>query len=247
MNKDTFIISRRIKINNKIRIIYKKTKSKTEYIKNNGEMILFSEYKKKHKLQKGGGIYDENYTQQTIKDPNTGIEYIKDIDKNNSPLEDPISQEYIPLVRAVLVNQHVYDARPLNNWVRLGNRSDPLTRQQISEEKINEIRRKSSLEPMPIQTQASTVPNVSEEKLNTLYTKIKNWYDANNNYEGAPLAFQNMAWEDSEKARKELYDYLIENRELANRDIFALALHNREYLRNYVLRNFNSYIPQELQ
>ncbi len=82
-------------------------------------MKILSKYKlkkTKKSKRKGGAIYTEADLGEVVK-LDDGIEYIEDKDKKGYPLEDIITNEYIPKNKAILVNELIYDVDSIYTWI----------------------------------------------------------------------------------------------------------------------------------
>lgn len=108
---------KRIMIGKKQRILYKLPNSNKLYIKSNGRMVAYTEYKK-YRKQKGGYAYTE---EDKYKNPisRNGINYIRDLDypDKNMIYEDPISGEELKQEDAMLFDAKFYDVNSLHTWI----------------------------------------------------------------------------------------------------------------------------------
>ena len=133
---------KRVLIGKKERILYKLPQSNKLYIKYNGKMIGYKEYKNlKKKKQKGGHLYTEQDKKHRIKI--NGIEYLEDLDNRGNPLEDPTSLIPIEVINAILFDNKFYDVNTLYSWInaRGSNKTVPHTRRSFIRTEIEDIER----------------------------------------------------------------------------------------------------------
>jgi len=138
---------KRIIIGKKERILYKLPNSNKLYIKYNGKMVGYTEYKKnmKNKKQKGGYRYQETDKNNIIEI--NGIKYIKDLDypTQQIPYEDPINGLELKQEDAILFDEKFYDINSLYSWINYtssygnNNKIVPHTRRPFTNNEIINI------------------------------------------------------------------------------------------------------------
>jgi len=137
---------KRVMIGKKERILYKLPNSNKLYIKYNGKMVGYTEYKKnlkiKGKKHKGGYIYNEGNINDVVEID--GIKYVKDLDYTDKevPYIDPIMNEPIKQENAILFDTQFYDIESLYRYIQtpgIAKKIVPHTRREFTASEIKKI------------------------------------------------------------------------------------------------------------